>query len=213
MSRLGMSPDEVGSLDPDAFDGLDLKLVMSHLACADEPENPANERQRQAFDALRAMLPPAPASLANSSGIFLGEALPLRPRPAGRRPLRRQPDAGTGRTRCGRWSGCEAKVIQTRDLLADMASATVMPTGQLRRCAPATIALGYADGWPRRAAASALVRRRAAAVRRPRLDGQHHPRHLRARRGPASGRAISSKLIGDRPDRRRCRRTIRHDRL
>ena len=47
---------------------------MSHLACADEPDNPMNERQRQRFEALRAKLPPAPASLANSGGTFLGPA-------------------------------------------------------------------------------------------------------------------------------------------
>src|SRR5690606_37662590 len=72
MSRLGMPPAEIGSLAADALSGLDLKLVMSHLACADEPDSPANEQQRAAFESLRRMLPPAPASLANSSGIFLG---------------------------------------------------------------------------------------------------------------------------------------------
>jgi alanine racemase len=45
---------------------------MSHLACADEPNNPMNERQRHRFESLRALLPPAPASLSNSGGTFLG---------------------------------------------------------------------------------------------------------------------------------------------
>ncbi|HRO14857.1 MAG TPA: alanine racemase C-terminal domain-containing protein, partial [Paracoccus sp. (in: a-proteobacteria)] len=35
-------------------------------------DNPVNALQRKAFEALRRMLPDAPASLANSSGIFLG---------------------------------------------------------------------------------------------------------------------------------------------
>src|SRR5690606_24405666 len=76
MSRLGMSPEESGAVaaDPHALEGIDLRLVMSHLACADEPGHPANEAQRIEFDRLRAMLPAAPASLANSSGIFLGES-------------------------------------------------------------------------------------------------------------------------------------------
>jgi len=155
MSRLGMSPDEVDSLGPDAFDGLDLKLVMSHLACADEPENPANERQRQAFDALRAMLPPAPASLDNSSGVFLGKAFRYdlaRPGAAlyGVNPT-------PGRTNPMRPAvRLEAKVIQTRKLLADIG---VGYGHAYRTSAPlrtATIALGYADGWPRRTAASAF---------------------------------------------------------
>ncbi|WP_292234664.1 alanine racemase, partial [Mesorhizobium sp.] len=74
MSRLGMSPAEVEALakDDSAFQGIDLRLVMSHLACADDPRHPANEEQWLAFERLRKMLPEAPASLANSSGIFLG---------------------------------------------------------------------------------------------------------------------------------------------
>ncbi len=74
MSRLGLAPGEVETIagDPSAFDGIEVTLVMSHLACADEPGHPANERQRFAFERLRHLLPPAPASLANSSGIFLG---------------------------------------------------------------------------------------------------------------------------------------------
>jgi alanine racemase len=45
---------------------------MSHLACADMPDHPLNGRQMAAFRGLRAMFPGVPASLANSSGIFLG---------------------------------------------------------------------------------------------------------------------------------------------
>ena len=67
LNRLGLAPeglDEAGRLK--------LCLVMSHLAAAEEPDDPANERQRRRFQRLRARLPAAPASLANSSGIFLG---------------------------------------------------------------------------------------------------------------------------------------------
>jgi alanine racemase len=46
---------------------------MSHLACADDPPHPINARQAEAFAELRAKLPGVPASLANSSGIFLGQ--------------------------------------------------------------------------------------------------------------------------------------------
>ena len=51
-----------------------LSLVMSHLACADEPRHPKSETQRKSFDRLRAKLPTALASLANSAGILLGRA-------------------------------------------------------------------------------------------------------------------------------------------
>lgn len=47
-------------------------LLMSHLACADQPENPMNAEQRLVFDSLTERIPNAIASLANSSGIFLG---------------------------------------------------------------------------------------------------------------------------------------------
>jgi alanine racemase len=75
INRLGMPPEQVDALAaaPQVLGRFDLKLVMSHLACADEPDNPKNEEQRLLFDRLRAKLPPAPASLANSGGVFLGK--------------------------------------------------------------------------------------------------------------------------------------------
>ena len=59
---------------PDLLAPLELVLVMSHLVVAEEPDNPLNELQRERFERLRRLLPAAPASLANSSGIFLGGA-------------------------------------------------------------------------------------------------------------------------------------------
>lgn len=76
MNRLGLYPDESAALteNPDLLETFDLALVMSHLACADEPDHPMNEAQRAAFETARMALPPAPASLANSGGILLGPA-------------------------------------------------------------------------------------------------------------------------------------------
>jgi alanine racemase len=156
MSRLGMAPSEVETLSKDAslLDGLDVALVMSHLACADEPEHPANAAQKQAFDQLRAKLPAAPASLANSSGVFLGPdyhydlARPgaalygINPTPGHENPMRQV-------------VRLDAKVIQTRTVDKDIGIGyghTFRTTGPL---AAATISLGYADGWHRRAAAGA----------------------------------------------------------
>src|SRR5690606_34013589 len=47
MTRLGLGRGDVASLaaDADPFAGLSVDLVMSHLACADEPDHPANEAQ------------------------------------------------------------------------------------------------------------------------------------------------------------------------
>jgi len=76
LNRLGLTEDDVGTLaaQPALLEALDLRLVMSHLACADDPSDPMNEAQRAAFDRLRSRLPPAPASLAASDGLMLGRA-------------------------------------------------------------------------------------------------------------------------------------------
>ena len=76
MSRLGLSPAEVAVLAADhtRLEGLTIRYVMSHLVSSEQPDDPINALQRQRFDAARAMLPPVPCSLANSSGIFLGPA-------------------------------------------------------------------------------------------------------------------------------------------
>jgi alanine racemase len=74
MNRLGLSAEEVDEVAAarDLWQALTLSLVISHLACADEPNHPKSEAQRKTFDTLRARLPTALASLANSAGILLG---------------------------------------------------------------------------------------------------------------------------------------------
>ena len=76
INRLGLTPPEVDRLanTPEITAAFDLTLVMSHLACADEPDHPMNAAQVERFDALRAKLPDAPASLANSGGVLNGSA-------------------------------------------------------------------------------------------------------------------------------------------
>ncbi|PDQ18235.1 alanine racemase [Mesorhizobium sanjuanii] len=156
MSRLGMAAVEVEAVagDPRAFDGIDVTLVMSHLACADEPAHPANERQRLEFERLRKMLPKAPASLANSSGIFLGSRFHYdlaRPGAAlyGINPTPAEPDPLLPVVRL------EAKVIQTRMLEAGAGVGYGHTFHTPAPLAAATISLGYADGWHRRAASAA----------------------------------------------------------
>lgn len=76
MNRLGMRPEEAEALalSPDRLAGLDVELVMSHLACADEPERSENVRQRDVFAAVAERFPDARRSLSASAGAFLGEA-------------------------------------------------------------------------------------------------------------------------------------------
>lgn len=75
MNRLGLDGREMARLAeaPDLLDGIDWLYVISHLAAADAPDDPMSGQQRERFERARAALPRAmKASLANSSGIFLG---------------------------------------------------------------------------------------------------------------------------------------------
>ena len=74
MHRLGFGGEEFDALigDDGRRSRLDVTLLMSHLACADDPSAPANRRQLDRFRAIRNAFPDARASLANSAGIFLG---------------------------------------------------------------------------------------------------------------------------------------------
>lgn len=151
INRLGFAADELETLatgERGLFDHFDLSLVMSHLACADEPENPMNERQRQRFDTLRAKLPKAPASLANSGGTFLGPAYHydlVRPGIAlyGGRALE-------GRVNPMQWVvQFQARILQVRDVPAGEAIGYGGSYRTERASRIATIACGYADGFLR----------------------------------------------------------------
>ncbi len=74
MTRLGMSPSRFAGRNGALPTGVTPCLIMSHLACADEPEHPLNARQLERFRAVCGMFPGIPRSLAASSGIFLGPA-------------------------------------------------------------------------------------------------------------------------------------------
>ena len=74
MNRTGFDRQEterlIGDLTP--LESLDIVHVMSHLACADDPETDQNTRQLAAFQDLRSVLAMGRASLANTPGIALG---------------------------------------------------------------------------------------------------------------------------------------------
>ncbi len=53
---------------------LNIALLMSHLACSDGPRHPMNRKQLELFRYAKTYYPHLPASLANSSGIFLGKS-------------------------------------------------------------------------------------------------------------------------------------------
>ena len=147
MSRLGLSAREFETL-LEAPPAIAWRAVMSHLACADEPAHALNADQRGRFAAVRARLPTVPASLAASSGIFLGPdyhfdlvrpgaaLYGVNPRPGGGNPMR--PVVRLA-----------AKILQIRQIdggesVGYGAAHVVRGPGRL-----ATAAIGYADGWLR----------------------------------------------------------------
>ena len=150
MNRLGLPEDELEALaaDRSRLAGIDLRYVMSHLACADQPEHPLNAEQLRRFRAARARLPDAPASLANSSGIFLGADYHLdlaRPGVAlyGVNPTPGQPNPMRQVVRL------QGKILQLREIDAPRTvgyGATHRAAGPTRI---ATVAVGYADGYLR----------------------------------------------------------------
>ncbi|MFI2813224.1 alanine racemase [Microbulbifer sp. JSM ZJ756] len=80
MTRLGMTAEEFDQLlrERGLLREAGIQVVMSHLACADDPAHPHNRRQLEAFrragERLREQLPEVQLSLANSSGIHLDES-------------------------------------------------------------------------------------------------------------------------------------------
>ncbi|MEL7097183.1 MAG: alanine racemase, partial [Pseudomonadota bacterium] len=70
MNRLGMEPAEWAAVR-DVVLEQSPALIMSHLACADEPEHPMNLRQLDAFRDMTMGLD-VPLSLANTGGVLLG---------------------------------------------------------------------------------------------------------------------------------------------
>lgn len=144
INRLGLAASELG--DP-AVQRLDIDVLMSHLANADE-DSAMNALQ---LDAFRACLPAVShrrASLANSAGIALGEAYAFdltRPGLAVYGGVPR-PEMGAAIRQV---AFPEAAIIQTREIGAGDA---VGYNGTFTASAPmrvATVSLGYADGFLR----------------------------------------------------------------
>ncbi|HKS86700.1 MAG TPA: alanine racemase [Pseudolabrys sp.] len=154
MNRLGISVDEAAALAPRIrAENHGITLLMSHLACSEQPQHPLNERQIQTFREVRMLYRGIPGSLANSSGIFLGAGahcdmvrpgaalFGVNPTPGHRNPM--QPVVEL-----------RARVIQIRNV----AKGETVGYGALWTARHATriavASVGYADGYPRAASAS-----------------------------------------------------------
>ncbi len=149
MTRLGLPAHEVDILasDPSLLENVNVTFWMSHLACGDERDNPHNARQLERFRAGLARLPEAKASLANSAGIYLGPDYHFdicRPGVA-LHGLRPSPEMGNGLKLV---PTAEARVLQTYDIEAGESVGYGATWTAKRPSRIATIALGYADGYP-----------------------------------------------------------------
>ena len=148
MCRLGLSADEARRAAGDDLSGIDLVLVMSHLACAEDTDHPLNHLQLERFREVSALFPGAPRSLANSSGMFLGADWHFdlcRPGVAlyGVNPTPGRPNPMLPVVRL------EAPVLQQHDI----AEVGTVGYGATRAVWPGerivTVPVGYADGFPR----------------------------------------------------------------
>ena len=170
MNRHGLSLAEARAFAADAVavEAAGLVLVMSHLACADEPNHPLNAVQLARFRETRALFPGLAASLANSSGVFLGsdyhfdlvrpgiatyggaivsgEATPMRP-----------------------VARLEARIVQIREVPPGetVGYGARQTTGRPSRLA--ILSVGYADGFHRAA---------SSADRAPGAHGYLHGRFV-----------------------------------
>jgi alanine racemase len=144
MHRLGF-PLDIGSAD---VAGIDLRLLVTHLACADEPDHPMNRAQLDRLDALRARFPGVPVSIGNTAAVLRGAL-----------------EAGDlGRPGIGLYGGnpfvaaanpfspvatLEGRVLQIRSVAAGdpigYGASFVAP----RAMTVAVVGVGYADGVPR----------------------------------------------------------------
>lgn len=153
-SGLGLSLEEATAFAP-RVQSLNhgVALLLSRLNHAAAPDDPRNERQLETFRELRRLYRGIPASLADSSGIFLGSKAHfdlvragsalygINPTPRAANPMLPVIEL-------------KARIVQVRELAAP---ASNNGAHAKRRTRLALVALGHADGYPRPAADSGVV--------------------------------------------------------
>jgi alanine racemase len=174
MNRLGLAGDELAILSGEhakRLAGLNLVLVMSHLACGDEPGSKMNGQQLSRFRQALAMLPPAPASLAASHGAMLGLEYHfdlVRPGVAlyGANPQQGLQQGKGAAAPNLMQTACvlSARVLQLRRIDSGESVGYAATFRAKRPSMLATVALGYADGVPRTLSSKGVVAIKGARV-------------------------------------------------
>jgi alanine racemase len=164
MNRLGVSVQEAAALAPRVqTQNHGIALLLSHFACADIPDHPLNAKQLQLFRELRALYSGIPASLANSSGIFLGDAAYFdlaRPGAAlyGINPTPGSPNPMTGVVEL------RGRIVQIRSIGRDQTIGYGATWTARRNSRIAVVTLGYGNGLLRAGSASDDHRGGAAII-------------------------------------------------
>jgi alanine racemase len=143
MNRMGLPLEQART----AAAAIRPRLVMSHFVTSQTPDDPLNERQIAALAAARAAFPDVPASLCNSSGIFLPHKPLLeltRPGYAlfGGNPTPQGPNPMKVVVRL------RARILTTRDIAAGQTVGYDATWTATQPTKLATVGVGYADGVP-----------------------------------------------------------------
>jgi len=154
MNRLGITTDEVGAVAARLqTEKHGFTLLMTHLACAETPDHPLNDRQIQLFREIRRMFRGIPSSMANSSGIFLGASTHCdlvrpgvalygaNPIPGRENPMRPVVEL-------------KGRIIQVRNVPRGQTVGYRAKWTAKRAARIAIVAVGYADGYMRAASAA-----------------------------------------------------------
>ncbi|MCW5746105.1 MAG: alanine racemase [Alphaproteobacteria bacterium] len=150
MNRLGLTAEEATLLVNDRMRlrGLRLALLMSHLVSSEKPADPVNREQLERFRTFVSRMPGAPASLANSSGVFLGTDFHfdlmrpgaalygINPTPGAANPMRHV-------------ATLQARILQVRQIDAMTGVGYNHDWRSARPSRIAVVAVGYADGYLR----------------------------------------------------------------
>ena len=174
MNRLGLDAAEIPIVKAAQAGGaLDIRLLMSHLASADEGTE-QREAQRRQFLAICEHFPGVERSLANSAGSFLGAdyAFDLT------RPGIALYGGRAGAPSDGRLkpvATLTAAILQVRTAKAGEAAGYGAAAKLIRDTRIATVGLGYADGYPRAASGAGVPLREMRPGAMAFVAGHHVP--------------------------------------
>ena len=150
MSRLGLSPNDIQLLrtESEKIKGLNICFVMSHLACSEDANAEMNTEQLKSFRDALSIFPNCKASLANSSGIFLGDKYHFDLARPGASLYGVNPTPGKFNPMSG-VIRLQGKILQVREINAPQTVGYGATFQAKKKLKLATVGVGYADGYLR----------------------------------------------------------------